>query len=60
MKARTRKEFCRRIGEKRTELRPIVIGLENEEEKRHLLFKARNLMGTKYQEVSVVPDLTRK
>ena len=63
MKARTKKEdikFCRRIGEKRAEPRPLVIGLENEEEKRHLLFKARNLVGTKYQDISVVPDLTRK
>ncbi len=60
MKARTRKEFCRRIGEKRTELRPIVIGLENEEEKRHILFRSKNLKWTDFKDVSVVPDLTRK
>jgi hypothetical protein len=63
MRARTRKDdirFCRRLGEKNNEPRPIVIGLENEEEKRHILTRARDLRGTQYCDVSIVPDLTRK
>jgi hypothetical protein len=63
MKARTKKEdlrFCRRLGEKSTGPRPLVIGLETEEEKRHILARARNLHGTAYHDISVVPDLTKK
>ena len=63
MRARTKQEdlrFCRRIGEKGPNPRPMVIGLENEEEKRHILIRSRNLQGTRFQDISVVPDLTRK
>jgi hypothetical protein len=63
MRARTKKDdlrFCRRIGERGNEPRPIVIGLENEEEKRHLLTRARDLRGTQYCDISIVPDLTKK
>jgi uncharacterized coiled-coil protein SlyX len=63
MKARTRKEdirFCRRIGERGDDPRPMVIGLENEEEKRHLLGRAKELRNTQYDDISIVPDLTRK
>jgi hypothetical protein len=63
MKARTRKgdlRFCRRIGERGTEPRPIVIGLESEEEKRHILGRARELKNSRFHDVSIVPDLTRK
>jgi hypothetical protein len=61
--ARTKKEdlrFCRRIGERGTDPRPIVIGLENEEEKRHILGRARELRNSRFKDVSIVPDLTRK
>jgi uncharacterized coiled-coil protein SlyX len=63
MKARTRKDdirFCRRIGERGDDPRPMVIGLENEDEKRHLLGRARELRNTRYSDISIVPDLTRK
>jgi uncharacterized coiled-coil protein SlyX len=63
MKARTRKEdirFCRRIGERGDDPRPMVIGLENEEEKRHVLGRAKDLRNTRYSDISIVPDLTRK
>jgi hypothetical protein len=63
MKARTKKDdlrFCRRIGERGENPRPIVVGLENEEEKRHILGRARELRNTQFQDVSIVPDLTRK
>jgi hypothetical protein len=62
-KARTRKDdirFCRRIGERGDDPRPMVIGLENEEEKRHLLGRARELRNTRYSDISIVLDLTRK
>lgn len=62
MRARTRKEdirFCRRLGEPGDNQRPIVIGLETEEEKRHILSKAKNLQGTKFNHITVVQDLTK-
>jgi hypothetical protein len=52
--------FCRRIGEKGANPRPMIIGLETEEEKRHILGRARNLHGTQFHDISVVPDLTKK
>jgi hypothetical protein len=63
IKARTRKDdlrFCRRIGEKGDGPRPMVIGLETEDEKRHILARARNLHGSRYHDISIVPDLTKK
>jgi hypothetical protein len=63
MRARTKREdirFCRRIEERGNEPQPVVIGLENEEEKRHILSRARDLRGTQYCDVSIVPDLTRQ
>lgn len=63
MRASTKKDsirFCRRIGEKGEYPRPMVIGLGNEAEKRHLLAKARDLQHTTYRDVSIVPDLTKK
>jgi hypothetical protein len=63
IKARTRKDdlrFCRRIGEKGDGPRPMVIGLETEDEKRHILARARNLQGSRYHDISIVPDLTKK
>ena len=63
MGARVKKEelrFCRRIGERGNMPRPVVIGVEEDREKAHLLKMARELKGTKYENVSIVPDLTRK
>jgi hypothetical protein len=51
--------FCRRIGERGRDARPIVIGLRTEEEKRLILERARALRGGRFDNVSVVPDLTR-
>ena len=62
MKARTRYQairFCRRIGERGEDPRPLVFGVFTEEEKRHLLEKARELVYTKYENVTVVPDMTK-
>ena len=62
MGARTRGQnlrFCRRIGERGNDPRPIVIGLFSEEVKRHLLERARELRNTQFENVSLVPDLTK-
>ena len=62
MKARTKYQdikFCRRIGEKGGDPRPLVVGVFHEEEKRHLLEKARELLNTHYENVTVVPDMTK-
>ena len=61
--AKTRKEdlrFCRRVGEKGIEPRPLIIGLYNDQDKEHLLSRARDLRGTRFENVSIVPDLTKK
>lgn len=49
---------CRRLGDKGDNPRPIILVLRTEEAKRQLLELARNLKGTDYQEISIVPDLT--
>ena len=62
MRARTKKDnlrFCRRIGERGNDPRPIVIGLFSKEEKKHLLDTARELRFTQYEHITFVPDLTK-
>ena len=50
--------FCRRIGEKGEDPRPMVVVLRTEEAKRKLLGRAPNLRYSNYQEIGIVPDLT--
>ena len=62
MKARTRYKavrFCRHIGERGRDPRPVVFGVHSEEEKRHLLEKAKELRSTRYENVTIVPDMTK-
>ena len=62
MGARTRRQqirFCRRVGERGLNPRPLVIGVYSEENKRHILECSRFLRNTRYEAVSVVPDLTQ-
>ena len=62
MGARTRAQdlrFCRRIGERGENPRPIVFGVDWETVKKHLLEKARELRHTNYDSVTIVPDLTK-
>ena len=62
MKARTRNQavrFCRRIGERGEDPRPLVFGVYREEEKYHILEKARELLYTCYENVTIVPDMTK-
>jgi hypothetical protein len=51
--------FCRRVGERGQDSRPIIIGLRTEEEKRTILERARLLRGTRYDNVAIVPDMTK-
>jgi hypothetical protein len=51
--------FCRRVGERSAVPRPVVVGLNSEEEKRTILIRSRQLRGSRYDNVAVVPDLTK-
>jgi hypothetical protein len=51
--------FCRRVGERGQDPRPVVIGLRNEGERRMILDRARQLRGTPYDNISIVPDMTK-
>ncbi len=54
-------EFCRRVGEKQEESRPLVVSFFTEMERSKLLRNARGLMDSdKFCDVTVGPDLTRK
>ena len=62
IRARTRKpdiRFCQRIGERGRDSRPIVIGVTTEEEKKHLLDRAKELQRSRFNNVAIVPDLTK-
>ena len=52
--------FCRRIGERGAEPRPLVVGFMRESHKEDLLEVARELINTAFSEVGVVPDLTQE
>jgi hypothetical protein len=63
VKIRTRKSdirFCRRVGQRSRDPQPMVKGLYTEEERNHILGKARELQDSRYSEVNIVPDLTKK
>jgi hypothetical protein len=62
-KANVRKRdirFCRRIEEKGTEKRPVLLGMTSEQAKADLLEAARELQHTAYKHISIGPDQTRK
>jgi hypothetical protein len=52
-------KFCRRVGERGRDPRPLVIGIRTEEERRQILDRARTLQGTRFDNIAVVPDMTR-
>jgi hypothetical protein len=52
--------FCRRVGERGIEKRPLLVGLKTEMIKTDLLDAARELRHTVYKNVSICPDQTRK
>jgi hypothetical protein len=60
--ARTRAadlRFCRRVGERGKDARPLIIGLRSEEEKRDVLDKAAGLRRTMYDNISIGPGMTK-
>jgi hypothetical protein len=52
--------FCRRVGEKKEEPRPLVCGFWDEKDRNKVLRNAWKLEGTDFENVSICPDLTRK
>ena len=52
--------FCRRVGEKKDEPRPLVCGFWDERDRNKILRNAWKLEGTDFENVSICPDLTRK
>ena len=52
--------FCRRIGERGEEPRPMVVGFNREWQKEDLLDMARELRNTPFSEVGIAPDLTQE
>ena len=53
-------KFCRRLGKKREEPRPLVVGFYLEADRVKLLRNARLLQTTKFKDVNVGRDLTKK
>jgi hypothetical protein len=63
VKIRTTKSdirFCRRVRQKSRDARQMVIGLYTEEERRHILGRAKEQQESSYSEVNIVPDLKKK
>ena len=52
--------FCRRIGEKSDEPRPMIVGFKREWQKEDLMDKAKELRDTAFPEVGIMPDLTQE
>jgi hypothetical protein len=51
--------FCRRIGQRGQDPRPIIIGLRGEEERKQILDKSGYLRGTQFDAVTIGPDQTK-
>ena len=58
--SRTALKFCRRIGEKGENPRPMVIGFRHEKDKEEILQNVYKLKDTFFKEISIVPDLTKE
>ena len=52
--------FCRRIGEKGEEARPLLLGMTSETVKCEVLDQAKELQNTEYQGIGIGPDQTKK
>ena len=51
--------FCKRVGEKGEEPRPLVVGFHEESTRKRVLRGAKNLKNSQYSHVSIAPDLTK-
>jgi hypothetical protein len=52
--------FCRQIGEKGEEPRPVLLGMKSETIKCDILDQARELRNTEYKGIGIRPDQTKK
>ena len=53
-------KFCRRIGERGREPRPLVVGFYAERDRNVLLRRARNLEKTEHRDIQISQDLTKR
>jgi len=53
-------KFCRRIGEKKEEARPMIVGFNRESNKEDILDKVHELKNTNFSDIGIVPDLTQE
>ena len=57
-------KFCTRLGKLNpnipSQTRPVLIGMQDLETKKLILAAARNLKGTEFEKVGIVPDLTKQ
>ena len=51
--------FCRRVGEKGEEPRPLVVGFHEEATRKKVLKGAKNLRNSQQSHVTIAPDLTK-
>jgi hypothetical protein len=52
--------FCRRLGERGEDARPLLLGMTSETVKCEILDRARELQNTDYQHIGIGPDQTKK
>jgi hypothetical protein len=52
--------FCRRVGEKGSGPRPLVVGFRREEQKEDVLENAKKLRNTQFADVMIIADLTQE
>jgi hypothetical protein len=52
--------FCRRVGPRGEDGRPLVVGLQTEDIKSTLLQNAKFLRNTRFNRIGISPDLTKK
>ena len=53
-------KFVTRLGEKRTNNRPILVGLRRQDDKEQILGSCWKLANSEYEDISIAPDLTKK
>ena len=57
-------KFCARLGKPnpniQAQTRPVLIGMQDGETKKLILAAARNLRGTEFEKIGIVPDLTKQ
>jgi hypothetical protein len=57
---RTDIRFCRRLGERGEDARPLLLGMTSETIKCEILDRAKELQNTEYQHIGIGPDQTKK